>query len=584
LPVPAGGGSWRAAGGGAVGRWGGGCDADAFAGGYAYAAFPPSSLRNFLAPVPSPTPRLELIGITKRYPAVLANDAVSLTVMPGEIHGLIGENGAGKSTLMKIAFGTVQPDAGEIRWNGEAVRIESPATARALGIGMVFQHFALFESLTVTENVLLGLGRRRDREALADDIRTLGERYGLSVNPAAPVYALSVGERQRVEIIRALLLEPHLLIMDEPTSVLTPAAVERLFGTLRQLAAEGVSILYISHKLEEVRSLCATATVLRGGRVTGHCEPARESVASLSRMMIGAEPPRARHGVARPGDPVLEVRGLSLPPVERAGKGLEAIDLVVRRGEIVGVAGISGNGQGELLAAIVGEDRRAPRESVRIAGRAVGGASVKARRALGLGYVPEERLGTATVPDFGLDRNLLLSHADRALFRLGLIRDRLLGERVATIIEQFDVKAGGTDAVARSLSGGNLQKYIVGRELARSPALLVVAQPTWGVDVGAAARIRQALVKLRDGGAGILLVSEELDELFEISDRLVVMAAGRLSAPIAIADAAIESIGALMAGVPAPARPAPVAAAPVAAAQSAVGPDGTGRDGTGPDA
>ena len=389
------------------------------------------------SPPPSPLPakpRLELIEITKRYPAVLANDAVSLAVMPGEIHGLIGENGAGKSTLMRIAFGTVQPDAGEIRWDGATVRIDSPAAARALGIGMVFQHFALFESLTVTENVLLGLGRARARDALADDIRSLGERYGLSLNPDAPVYALSVGERQRVEIIRALLLAPRLLIMDEPTSVLTPAAVDRLFGTLRQLAGEGVSVLYISHKLDEVRTLCSRATVMRAGKVTGRCEPARETVASLSRMMIGSEPPRTRRDLPTPGEPVLEVRDLSLAPIDRTGKSLGAVDLTVRRGEIVGIAGVSGNGQGELLAAIVGEDRRAPREAIRIAGRPVGNASVKVRRALGLAYVPEERLGTATVPDFGLDRNLLLSHADGALFRAGLIRDRVLGERAATII------------------------------------------------------------------------------------------------------------------------------------------------------
>ncbi|MGE0312513.1 MAG: ABC transporter ATP-binding protein [Lautropia sp.] len=489
--------------------------------------------------------------MTKRYPAVLANDAVSLSVAPGEIHGLIGENGAGKSTLMKIAFGAVQPDAGTIRFNGAAVRIDSPATARALGIGMVFQHFALFESLTVTENVLLALADAKgaDRERLAQRIRALGDRYGLSVDPLAPVYALSVGERQRVEIIRALLQSPKLLIMDEPTSVLTPAAVEGLFETLRRLASEGVSILYISHKLEEVRALCDRATVLRGGRVTGVCVPARESVASLSRLMIGAEPPRTERDATVPGEPVLEVRGLSLEPLERTGKALREVGLVVRRGEVIGIAGVSGNGQQELLAAIVGEDRRAPPQSVMLRGEAAGAASVGARRRRGLAYVPEERLGAATVPGLALDRNLLLSHADAALFRFGLIRDARLRERAGAIIRDNDVKAGGPGALASSLSGGNLQKFIVGREMARAPQLLVVAQPTWGVDVGAAARIRQALVALRDAGAALLVVSEELDELFEICDALYVIAGGRLSARMPIADASVESIGALMGGV-----------------------------------
>ena len=496
-------------------------------------------------------PRLELVGISKRYPAVLANDAVSLTVAPGEIHGLIGENGAGKSTLMKIAFGAVQPDAGSIRVDGNEVRIESPATARALGIGMVFQHFALFESLTVAENVLLALpdAKGSDRAALAQRIGELGNKYGLPVDPQAPVYSLSVGERQRVEIIRALLQSPRLLIMDEPTSVLTPLAVEGLFETLRRLASEGVSILYISHKLEEVRALCDRATVLRGGRVTGVCVPASESVASLSRMMIGAEPPRAERDAGSPGDLVLEVRGLSLAPLERTGKALVDVNLSVRRGEVIGVAGVSGNGQGELLAAIVGEDRRAAAGAIRLLGEPAGGMSVAARRRSGLAYVPEERLGAATVPGLGLDRNLLLSHSDSPLFRFGLIRDALLRRRAGSIIAANDVKAGGAGAAASSLSGGNLQKYIVGREMARAPVLLVVAQPTWGVDVGAAARIRQELVRLRDGGSGLLVVSEEIDELFEICDALHVMAGGRLSARIPIADATVESIGALMGAV-----------------------------------
>ena len=487
-------------------------------------------------------PRLELVGIGKQYPSVVANDDVSLTVEPGEIHGLIGENGAGKSTLMKIAYGAVKPDTGEIRWNGTPVVISSPAAARRLGIGMVFQHFALFETLTVVQNIAVVMPKRRDRGDLAQRIGSLGARYGLDIDPHRPVHALSMGERQQVEIIRALLLWPQLLIMDEPTSVLTPRAVDKLFDTLRQLAGEGVSVLYISHKLQEVRSLCDRATVMRAGKVTGVCDPRAESVASLSRMMIGAEPARPRAAAHAPGAAALRVVNLSLAPGEPTGKALRDISLDVRRGEMVGIAGISGNGQNELLAAISGEDRRAPRDAIVLFDKALGDAPVAARRAAGLAFVPEERLGRGAVPALNLGMNLLLTQSDDALFRFGLIRRRVLAARAQVIIDRFDVKAAGPSAAAASLSGGNLQKYIVGRELARNPPLLVIAQPTWGVDVGAAARIRQALVSLRDAGSAVLVVSEELDELFEICDALHVIAGGRLSGRIPIGEATVEMI------------------------------------------
>ena len=491
----------------------------------------------------APPPRLELRGICKRYGRVLANDRVSLAVDAGEIHGLIGENGAGKSTLMKIAYGAVAPDAGAIRWNGEPVVVSSPAVARRLGIGMVFQHFALFETLTVAQNVALVLPQRAQRSDLAARILAIGGRYGLALDPHRHVHALSVGERQQVEIIRALLQEPQLLIMDEPTSVLTPKAVDELFGTLRQLAREGISILYISHKLHEVRALCDRATVLRAGKVTGVCVPRMETVASLSRMMIGAEPPAARAASHQPGALALRVRNLSLPPLEPGGKGLHDLCLELRRGEMIGIAGISGNGQNELLAALSGEDRRAPRPAIELFDRPVGDAGVTARRAAGLAFVPEERLGRGAVPGLGLEMNLLLTWTSPELFRFGLIRKSLLADRARSIIERYDVKAAGPSAAAASLSGGNLQKYIVGRELEKRPAVLVIAQPTWGVDVGAAAQIRQALVDLRDAGSAVLVVSEELDELFEICDALHVIAGGRLSRRIPIAEATIELIG-----------------------------------------
>jgi simple sugar transport system ATP-binding protein len=491
--------------------------------------------------------RLQLTGISKRYPGVLANDDVSLTVAPGEIHGLIGENGAGKSTLMKIVYGAARPDAGEMRWNGTPVTVTSPSQARQLGIGMVFQHFSLFDTLTVAENVALALPRSVDFARLEEDIRALGERYGLPVDPRRHVHALSVGERQRVEIIRCLLQQPSLLIMDEPTSVLTPQAVEVLFETLRRLAGEGVAVLYISHKLEEVRSLCSRATVLRGGRVTGVCDPRAETLASLSRLMIGAEPPRATGTTRVAGEPLLTIERLSMPPREPTGRALREVSLQVREGEIAGIAGVSGNGQNELLSLVSGEDPRAPREAIRIGNAGIGGLPVAARRALGLAFAPEERLGRGAVPGLGLDLNTLLTH-DRGLARHGLIDRAATRSLAADIIERFGVKAAGPQAVAKSLSGGNLQKYIVGREIVKNPRVFVVAQPTWGVDVGAAAQIRQALVALRDAGSAVLVVSEELEELFEICDALYVIANGALSPRIAVGDATVERIGELMGG------------------------------------
>jgi general nucleoside transport system ATP-binding protein len=515
------------------------------------------------------TERLALRGITRRYPGVVANDDVTLVVEAGEIHGLIGENGAGKSTLMKVAYGVVKPDAGRIVWDGRPVTIPSPAHARRLGIGMVFQHFSLFDTLTVAENVALALPPGTERGGLATRIATLGERYGLEVDPHRHVHSLSVGERQRVEIIRCLLQQPRLLIMDEPTSVLTPQSVGRLFTTLRRLASEGVSVLYISHKLDEVRALCSRATVLRGGRVTGVCDPRVESVASLSRMMIGAEPPRAHGREVAAGPPALEVDRLSMPPLEPAGRTLHDVSLLVRGGEVVGIAGVSGNGQNELLDLVVGEDPRAPRDAVRIGGEAVGGTGVRQRRRRGLAFVPEERLGRGAVPTLGLHLNTLLTHDGPPLVRRGLVDHSAITRLAAGIIARFDVKAGGPHAVARSLSGGNLQKFIVGREILKRPAVMVVAQPTWGVDVGAAARIRQELVSLRDAGSAVLVVSEDLEELFEICDALYVIANGRLSDRIPTADATVERLGELMGG----ARPETVAD-PVHASQQSAGSGG----------
>jgi ABC-type uncharacterized transport system ATPase subunit len=497
----------------------------------------------------SDAPRLRLAGITRRYPNVVANDGIDLDVLPGEIHAVLGENGAGKSTLMKIIYGVVKPDAGTIEWNGRRVAIANPARARKLGIGMVFQHFSLFETLTVAENIALALDRGRAGAGLPERIRAVSERYGLPLDPDRHVHSMSVGERQRVEIVRCLLQDPRLLILDEPTSVLMPQAVEKLFETLRRLAQEGCSILYISHKLDEIRALCHRATVLRSGRVTGECDPRHESSAALARMMIGGELPHPRHRQAGArGDDALVVANLTLPADDPFGTSLHDISLTVRGGEIVGIAGVSGNGQAELLHALSGERRLDAPGSVVIAGVPAGRLDAGARRALGLAFVPEDRLGRGAVPEMTLAENALLTAFRQRLVAGGLIRMRAMREYAAATIAAFGVKAGGPDTVARSLSGGNLQKFVVGREIRQRPKVLIAAQPTWGVDVGAAALIRQALVDLRDAGVAVLIVSEELDELFDVCDVVAVIAQGRLSAPLPAAETSAAAIGMLMSG------------------------------------
>ncbi|MEO5794465.1 MAG: ABC transporter ATP-binding protein [Rhodoferax sp.] len=493
-------------------------------------------------------PRLQLTNITKRYPAVVANSNVSLTVQPGEAHAVLGENGAGKSTLMKIIYGSVKPDEGTVLFNGQPVHIRNPQEARALGISMVFQHFSLFDTLTVAENVWLGLDKSLSLAEVTQRIVAKASAYGLDIDPSRPVHTLAVGEMQRVEIIRALLTNPKLLILDEPTSVLTPQAVEKLFVVLNQLVSEGCSILYISHKLHEIRALCTACTVLRGGTVTGVCNPAEESNASLSRLMIGAEPPALQHRAVQTGATVLKVQALRLAREDQFGVELEGIDLQVKAGEVVGIAGVSGNGQRELLYALSGEDTRCDGNMVQVAGQPAGKLGPQQRRALGLHFVPEERLGRGAVPTLGLAHNLMLTRTD-AITASGWIKLGVLQTQAQSIIDRFKVKTGGPNAAAKSLSGGNLQKFIVGREIDAKPKLLIVSQPTWGVDVGASAQIRGEILALRDAGCAVLVVSEELDELFEICDRLHVIAKGRLSPSVARTDATVAQIGEWMSGL-----------------------------------
>jgi len=484
-------------------------------------------------------PRLALRAISKRYPGVVANDGVSLEVAAGEIHAILGENGAGKSTLVKIIAGAVAPDGGAVEFDGRPVIGADPAAARALGVAMVYQHFSLFDSLTVAENIALGLDRRFSAGALAAAIGDAGRRYGMPIDPAAHVHDLSMGERQRVEIVRALLAQPKLLILDEPTSVLTPQATESLFATLRRLSSEGVSVLFISHKLDEIRRLASRCTVMRAGRVVAVVDPRAESEQSLARLMIGGQPPQIASHDTAPGRPRLQVDGLVLDT------GSEALSFEVRSGEIVGIAGISGNGQAALMTHLAGE-RTSPAGTIRLDGRSIGGLGPRPRRALGMRYVPEERIGHGAVPELSLAENALLT-IDR-LQQRGFVRMAAARAYAEQVVRYFDVRCPGTQARAGALSGGNLQKYLVGREVLAEPGVLLVNQPTWGVDVGAAAAIRNALIGLRGRGCAILVVSEEIDELYELADRLMVMAGGRLSPAVAAHRLPVDELGLWMAG------------------------------------
>jgi len=499
------------------------------------------------------TPLLEARNIVKTFGTLKANDDVNLTIMPGEIHAFLGENGAGKSTLVKMIYGALQPTSGQFFWKGRHVIPTSPSVARHLGIGMVFQHFSLFDSLSVAENIALAMPGPHDIAALSERISKVSASYGLPISPTAIVGDLSVGERQRIEIIRCLLQAPQLLIMDEPTSVLTPQEADQLFVVLKRLASEGCSVLYISHRLEEVKALCDTATILRHGKVVAHVDPRKETAASLARLMVGGDihaiKPRASAAKGKEVKPRLELRNLSLAADGAFGVALQDISLAVAPGEVVAIAGVAGNGQGEFFDAVSGE-RPVASGMVLLDGVALGQASITARRKAGAAFVPEERLGHGAVPTMTLSLNMILSrHAvDKDLVSSGVLKPEGAKAAAERIIKSFDVRKGKPDPEARALSGGNLQKYVVGRELELKPKLLVINQPTWGVDAGAAAAIRQALIDLAQSGSAVLVISQDLDEIFEIADRVAVISRGQLSEARPAREMTREEIGLLMAG------------------------------------
>jgi general nucleoside transport system ATP-binding protein len=491
-------------------------------------------------------PALDLRGITKRFGDLVANDAIDFDVRGGEVHALLGENGAGKTTVMRIAYGLTQADSGEIRVAGEPLALRSPRDAIRAGIGMVTQHFALVRPMTVAENLALGraTGLRLDLAEARRRAAAASERFGIRVDPAARVADLSVGQQQRVEILKALSRHCRILILDEPTAVLVPAEVDALFATLRSLVADGLSVVFISHKLGEVRAISDRVSVLRRGGLVGTVEGGTDE-RELARMMVG----RPSFGVARSGGvpssgaPVLSVRGLSAAGTS----GLPAVSevsLEVGGGEILGVAGVSGNGQTELVDVLCGM-RRPTSGSVTVGGTEIAGADPGGVMRAGVGRIPEDR-HASLVGDLSVAYNLVLERLDE--FRVGgRIDEGRIREHAAELIERFDIRARPDDPVA-TLSGGNIQKVLLARVLSRDPRVIVVSQPTRGLDVGATEYVRSQLLARRAAGAAILLVSEDLDELLALSDRLVVMYEGRIVGAMAVADADIERVGMLMAG------------------------------------
>ncbi|MEM9708245.1 MAG: ABC transporter ATP-binding protein [Pseudomonadota bacterium] len=498
------------------------------------------------------TALLKIDRITKAYPGVVANDQVSFRIGKGEIHALLGENGAGKSTLVKMIYGLVRPDSGSMLFGGEAYAPASPHAARRAGVTMVFQHFSLFEALTVAENIALGMEEPPPMGQLAGRIEEVSRAYGLPLDPDRRVGALSAGERQRVEIVRCLLQDPKLLIMDEPTSVLTPQEVDTLFDTLRRLKSEGTSILYISHKLEEIRALCDGATILRGGKVVGTADPKSASAREMAEMMVGSllKTPERRDTMV--GKPALEVDGLSIKAMDAFGTALKDVAFQVRQGEILGIGGVAGNGQDELMAVLSGE-RRVGLGHVSLFGKDIGRLGPKVRRAAGLLAAPEERLGHAAAPDMSLVENALMTGAVRKdLLAAGFLRWGAARAFADEVIERFDVRTPGSDRAARSLSGGNLQKFVIGREMLQKPEVLVVNQPTWGVDAAAAAAIRQALIDLAADRTAVIVISQDLEELIEISDNFSALCDGRLTEPRPTASLSVDEIGIMLGGGAAP--------------------------------
>ena len=495
---------------------------------------------------------LEMRGITKRFPGVVANEDVDFTVLPGQVHTLLGENGAGKSTLVKILYGLYQPDEGSIAFDGSPVHIDSPSVAIETGIGMIHQHFMLVDTLTVAENVALGLGKPLGLTNLVPirrRIREVSEEFGLAVDPDAYIWQMAVGERQRAEIVKALYRNVRLLVLDEPTAVLTPPEVTDLFVTLRQLTADGRGLVFISHKLNEVMEISDEITVLRDGKVSGRTTPSESSRESLAMMMVG-RPVEFTRTLAEqePGEPKLAVENLRVRG-DRDELAVHDVNIDVRAGEIVGIVGVSGNGQRELAEAIVGL-REMESGRVLIDGQPVNTPTPKQVRSMGLAYVPEERMKFGSIGDFSVAENLVLVDHDRPPYvRHGLLSLNAIEQHSRQLVDDYSIRTPSTQTLTRKLSGGNIQKVVIAREFSGGAEVLLVAQPTRGIDIGAAEYIHEQLLIQRSQGKAILLISEDLDEVMALSDRLVVMYEGSVMGRVSRADATVEQVGLLMSGV-----------------------------------
>ncbi len=493
----------------------------------------------------------QMRNIVKRFPGVLANDHVNFDVKAGEIHALLGENGAGKSTLMKILYGLYHPDEGEILINGRPVRLESPSDALAQGIGMIHQHFMLVQTLTVAENVALGMqpaGTVLNLAEVRERLLELSSIYGLKINPDAYIWQLSVGEQQRVEIIKALYRGGALIILDEPTAVLTPQEVEELFATLRQMRDQGHALIFISHKLYEVQALCDRITVMRDGRVVDTVLNNGIEQRTLARMMVGRDvklqPDRP---VVTPGEVRLALEDLVVLS-DQGLPALQGVTLNVRAAEIVGIAGVSGNGQRELAESIAGL-RPVHSGAIRLAGREISHAPVSERLAAGLSFIPEERNRHGTIGVFSVAENLILQTHASEPFARGIFLDfGAIAAHTRGLINRFNIKTPSPETPVKNLSGGNVQKLILARELSRQPVVLIASQPTRGVDISATEYIRQVLVEQRSAGVAILLISEDLDEIMALSDRIVVLYEGRIMGELAREEADVEVLGLMMAG------------------------------------
>ena len=493
---------------------------------------------------------LDIKNITKSFPKVIANNKVTFGIKKNSVHAILGENGAGKSTFVKILYGLLEPDEGSIEYNSNPFEINSPAEARKKGIGMVFQHFSLFESLSVRENLILGIDETMSYSNLEKKLENISSQYNLPLDLNAPITSLSAGEKQRVEIVRILLQDPKILIMDEPTSVLTPQEVESLFVTLNALVKEGRTILYITHKLEEVISICDTVTIMRNGEVIDTSSTSNFTAKSLATKMLGQKLEDLKTNYDHINDEFnFEVKDISCEFNDPFLTDLKNISFKVRVGEIYGIAGVAGNGQSELMDILTGENINISFGEIIFNKKQIQSFGPQKRRDLSISFVPENRLGHSAVPELSLSENILLSQFPKNNFlKNGIILKKNVDDYANNVIKDFNVVTPGNDAKASSLSGGNLQKYVIGREISSNPKLLIISHPTWGIDAGAEHAIRESLIELSQNGTSIIVISQDLDELLEITHKISVIYNGKLSNSYKTNEVEIEKIGLLMGG------------------------------------